>query len=119
MSRSKEYQRLLNSKRWKVLRMQYLQAHPLCERCKQEGEKAGVKGGWRRSAIDVHHIVPVESAHSQQEMERLTFDWSNLQALCIPCHIKTHAEASSHTKEAHKKREDDRLQQWIARNERK
>ena len=74
------------------------------------------------AAVDVHHIVPVESAKSQQEMERLCFNESgthNLEALCIPCHSKTHKEAGSHTKEAHQQREQDRLQQWIARMERK
>ena len=36
MSRDPNYQRLLNSKRWKMLRQEYLLAHPLCERCKAE-----------------------------------------------------------------------------------
>ena len=107
MSRSKDYQRLLNSKRWKMLRQEYLRAHPLCELCKREG--------YVRSAIDVHHVIPVESAHSIQEMEQLAFDWHNLQALCIPCHIKAHAEQRSHSKEAHRQREDDRLERWKQR----
>ncbi|MBR2778317.1 MAG: hypothetical protein IKD75_14725, partial [Prevotella sp.] len=35
------------------------------------------------------------------EMERLAYnmDGNNLEALCIPCHIKTHQEMLSHTKE--------------------
>ena len=107
MSRDPRYQRLLNSKRWKLLRQEYLRAHPLCERCKREGLV--------RSAIDVHHKVPVESAHSIQEMEQLAFDWNNLQALCIPCHIAVHAEQRSHSKQAHKQREDDRLERWKQR----
>ena len=34
-------------------------------------------------------------------MERLAYnlDGNNLEALCIPCHIKTHQEMRSHTKE--------------------
>ena len=71
MSRDPNYQRLLNSKRWKMLRQEYLRAHPLCERCKADG--------LIRSAIDVHHKVPVESAHTLMEMEQLAFDWHNLQ----------------------------------------
>lgn len=117
MARSKQYQKLLNSKRWKTLRIQYLQAHPLCERCWREGiEKTGYP--YIVSAVDVHHVIPVESAHSIQEMEALCFNESagqRLEALCIPCHIKTHQEARSHTKEAHQQREKDRLQQWIDR----
>ena len=108
MSRNKEYQRLLNSKRWKMLRQDYLQKHPLCEACKAEG--------YVRAAVDVHHKTPCESAKSPAEMETLCFDTGNLQALCIPCHIKVHQEARSHTKEGHKQREADRLEQWIARN---
>ena len=91
MSRDQRYQRLLNSPRWKNIRREYLQAHPLCERCEREG--------FVRSAIDVHHKVPVESAKTEQEMERLAYNPANLEALCIPCHIKTHQEMRSHTKE--------------------
>ena len=110
MSRDPRYQRLLNSKRWKMLRQEYLRAHPLCERCKAEG--------YVRSAIDVHHKVPVESAHTLQEMEALCYDWNNLQALCIPCHAKTHKDERSHSKQAHRQREDDRFERWKQRQTR-
>ena len=110
MSRDPNYQRLLNSKRWKMLRQEYLRQHPLCERCRADGLV--------RSAIDVHHVIPVESAHSIQEMEALCFNevaGQRLEALCIPCHIKAHAEQRSHSKQAHKQREDDRLERWKQR----
>lgn len=68
-----------------------------------------------RSAIDVHHKVPVESAHTIQEMEALCYDWNNLQALCIPCHAKTHKEMGKNKKENVKERKDIRLQRWIDR----
>ena len=32
-------------------------------------------------------------------MERLCYDVNNIRLLCIPCHIKTHQEMRSHTKE--------------------
>ena len=53
------------------------------------------------AAVDVHHKQPVESAKTEQEMERLAYnmDGNNLEALCIPCHIRTHQEAKSHTRE--------------------
>ena len=111
MSRSKDYQRLLNAKRWKMLRIQYLQAHPLCELCKAEG--------YVKASVDVHHRKPVESAKTQAEMERLCYDWNNLQALCVPCHIKVHTEERSHSKQAHQERERDRLQQWLSRHTRR
>ena len=117
MSRDPKYQKLLNQKRWKQLRMEYLQEHPLCERCYREGIEQRGKP-YIRSAIDVHHKVPVESAHTIQEMEALCFNEApeqRLEALCIPCHIKAHAEQRSHSKEAHQQREDDRMQRWIER----
>ena len=91
MSRDPRYQNLLNSPRWKELRRSYLQQHPLCERCQRDG--------FVTAAVDVHHKQPVESAKTEQEMERLAYNPANLEALCIPCHIKTHQEARSHTKE--------------------
>ena len=108
MSRNKHYQHLLNSKRWKQLRQQYLQAHPLCERCLREGFNA--------AAVDLHHKVPVESALTQAEMEQLCFDKGNLEALCIPCHKKTHQEMGQATKQNHIDRSNSALQRWIARH---
>ncbi len=107
MSRDPRYQKLLNSKRWKELRRQYLQAHPLCERCEAEG--------YVRSAVDLHHVVPVETGETQQEMERLAFDVNNLRALCIPCHIATHKEMGKGTKDNRKEREEQRQARWMER----
>ena len=118
MSRDPKYQKLLNQKRWKQLRMTYLQEHPLCERCYREGIEQKGKP-YIRSAIDVHHKVPVESAHTIQEMEQLAYDWNNLQALCIPCHVKTHKEIGKNKKENVKERKQIALQRWIDRQTKK
>ena len=102
MSRDPRYQKLLNSKRWKMIRADYLRQHPLCERCRREGIAAGVlPDGYITSAVDVHHKIPVERGRTPQEMEWLAYNLggNNLEALCIPCHIKTHQEMRSHTKE--------------------
>ena len=107
MARDPRYQRLLNSKRWKETRIVYLQHHPLCERCQAEG--------YVRSAIDIHHRQPISSAMTDQEMERLCFAWNNLQALCIPCHVKTHKEMHKGTKENRKEREEQRMSRWSER----
>jgi 5-methylcytosine-specific restriction protein A len=111
MSRNKDYQHLLNSKRWKQLRQWKLQQNPLCELCEAEG--------FVRSAVDVHHKTPVESARTPQEMEQLCFNPSNLQALCISCHSKVHRDARSHTKASHQQRERDRFERWKAELERR
>lgn len=101
MSRDKRYQRLLNDKRWhEVKRMVWQRAGGLCERCKREGiAERGVP--YITPGVDCHHIVPVESANPDdpQAMERLAYDVNNIELLCIPCHIKTHQEMRSHTKE--------------------
>ena len=100
--------------------MAYLQDHPLCERCYREGIEQRGKP-YIRSAIDVHHKVPVESAHTIQEMERLAYnmDGNNLEALCIPCHVKTHKEMGKNKKENVKERKQIALQRWIDKQTKK
>ena len=106
MSRDPRYQKLLNSKRWKMIRAAYLRQHPLCERCQREG--------FVTAAVDVHHKTPVESAKTEQEMEYLAYNMggNNLEALCIPCHIKTHKEMHKGTKANRKEREEQRMSRW-------
>ena len=92
MSRDPRYQKLLNSKRWmEVKRVVWRRANGLCERCREEG--------FIRAGVDCHHIVPVESGRTVQEIERLAYDVNNIRLLCVDCHIKTHQEMRSHTKE--------------------
>ena len=96
MSRDPRYQALLNSKRWLTVKaIVWKRANGLCERCKEEG----IVTGSLQSQLDCHHIKPVESGRTVQEMERLCYDPNNIRLLCVACHIKTHAEAKSHTKE--------------------
>ena len=113
MSRDPRYQRLLNDRRWRELRIAYLREHPLCERCIREGKAAGVPEGYITPAIDVHHRVPVETAKTLQEMERLAYDWNNLEALCFPCHSRTHREMGKGTKALAKQRAQERHTRWI------
>lgn len=114
MSRDKNYQKLLNAKEWKTLRAWYLRKHPLCELCEEKGLVV--------SAVDVHHIVPVESAKgiggtsTVEAMRELCYNPNNLQALCISCHANLHRQQHSHTKDAHKQREAERLDRWKARH---
>ena len=92
MSRDRRYQRLLNDKRWKMLRAEvFRRAGGLCEMCKAEG--------FITPGVDVHHIKPVETGRTVQEMERLAYNPANCQQLCVPCHIKVHQDMRTHTKE--------------------
>ena len=103
MSRSKRYQKLLNSKRWaEVKRIVWKRAGGLCERCRREGIAAGIlPDGYITPGVDCHHKIPVESANPDipGEMERLAYSPDNVELLCVPCHIKTHQEMRSHSKE--------------------
>lgn len=95
MSRDPRYQKLLNDKRWKLLRAAvFRRTNGLCEMC--------LKEGFITPGVDVHHIRPVEQAKTVQEMERLAYDPNNCQLLCVPCHIKTHQEMGSHTAKYHR-----------------
>ncbi len=118
MSRSKAYQKLLNSRRWRELRaLKMRSVDGLCERCREEGIAAGIPGGYITPAVDVHHIVPVETGRTQAEMEHLCYcDLSGLRALCIKCHSKTHDELRSRSREAHQERADQELQRWKEKN---
>ena len=92
MSRDPRYQKLLSSPRWgEVKRIVWRRAGGLCERCKREG--------FITAGVDCHHKTPVESAKTEEEMKRLAYNVSNIELLCIPCHIKTHQEMHSHRKD--------------------
>jgi len=60
---------------WTRVRLAYLHAHPLCERCLLTGALV--------PSVLVHHKVELSKGG-----ERL--DPDNLEALCRPCHEKTH-----------------------------
>lgn len=73
-----------NNTRWRKLRMQKLMENPLCELCELSGKVS--------IALEVHHVVPVESVNSPDEITELTYDWDNLQSLCKACHLAIHTE---------------------------
>jgi len=57
---------------WRRMRLQYIQAHPLCEKCQSEGRLT--------AADEVHHILPLASGGTNDE--------GNFMALCKSCHSK-------------------------------
>ena len=110
MSRDPRYQRLLNDKRWKLLRAQvFRRANGLCELCLKEGIYT--------PGVDVHHIRPVEQAKSVQEMERMAYNPANCQLLCVPCHIKVHQDMRTHTKEKVKENKERARQRFLEMND--
>ena len=110
MSRDKRYQRLLNSRRWRDEKaIDWKRAKGLCERCKAEGIIT--------QGVDCHHIKPVESGRTVQEMEMLAYNPDNCQLLCVPCHIKTHAEMRTHTKEKVKENKERARRRFLEMND--
>lgn len=109
MSRSKLYTRLMNAREWRDLRTAKLTEDPLCEVCRSKGLVV--------AASVVHHLIEVESGRTEQECRQLAYSWNNLQSLCRECHSQIHQELRSHSREAHRRRSEDRMAQWIARHD--
>ena len=107
MAKDKDYQQLINSTRWLRLRRDVLTAHPLCQRCEDEGRLT--------AATEVHHVRPVEEAITYSDKRQRMYDPHNLRALCHDCHVKTHTEAGRCGKEATRRRNDKQVAQVIDR----
>lgn len=85
MKKYDTYHALLNSKRWRDVRGRRLSADKfLCQQCRARGKLT--------PAVHVHHIVPVETAHTAADMQRLCYDINNTISLCERCHTEVHTE---------------------------
>jgi 5-methylcytosine-specific restriction protein A len=62
---------------WQLLRITYLQQHPLCDQCALEGKVV--------SAVLVHHIIPIKDGGAR-------LDPSNLCSMCQPHHEVIHGK---------------------------
>lgn len=91
MAKDKNYIRLINTSRWRSLRLKKLQRNPLCECDECANNKL-------TPATEVHHITPVESVNTIEMMEQLMFDFDNLMSVSHQCHQRIHREMFSHTK---------------------
>lgn len=96
---------IYNSREWKELRIAKLRSTDgLCEEC--------LKQGIVTSARCVHHVVPIETARTKDEMKRLAFDANNLRALCFACHARIHKELGSNTAKIVRQRAEARQDRW-------
>ena len=95
MSRNPTYIKLIQTNRWRELRLTKLMNNPLCEVCEREGRSS--------LASEVHHIKPVESVYAQQAMEHLMYSYDNLMSVCHQCHVSIHIDMKSHSKDNIKK----------------
>ena len=101
---------IYNSKEWQQLRIEKLRAQPLCE--------MHLKQGIIVAARCVHHIVPIETATTKEQMRQLAFcsnmpnPLDGLMSLCYDCHAKIHKELGSNTKKVVAERAEARHQRW-------
>ena len=102
----KDKQDIHNSREWQELRIAKLRANPLCEEC--------MKQGIATSARCVHHIVPIETARTKDEMKRLALDCglNGLMSLCFACHARIHKELGSNTAKIVRQRAKQRQDRW-------
>lgn len=110
MSRNPIYIKMINSKRWKDLRLRKLSDTPLCEAC-----EACEANGKSTLAGEVHHRIPVESVPTETRMRELMFNYGNLMSVCPACHADIHKEMFSHTKESVKANKRRQTQRFIDR----
>ena len=102
---AKDKAEIYNSREWKELRIAKLRSTKgLCEEC--------MKQGIVTPARCVHHVVPIETARTKDEMKRLAFDINNLRALCFACHSRIHKEIGSNTAKIVKQRAEARQDRW-------
>lgn len=104
---AKDKQEIYNSREWKELRIAKLRStNGLCEEC--------MKQGIVTSARCVHHVVPIETARTKDEMRRLAIDCGlqGLKALCFACHARIHKELGSNTAKIVRQRAEARQDRW-------
>ena len=109
---AKDKSEIYNSREWKELTILKKRANPLCEQCIKDGEAIGIPGGYVKSVECVHHIIPIETARTKEEMRRLAFDWNNLMSLCKSCHARIHKELGSNTAKIVRQRAEARQDRW-------
>lgn len=104
---AKDKAEIYNSREWKELRIAKLRStNGLCEECLKEGIVT--------SARCVHHVVPIETARTKDEMKRLAIDCGlqGLKSLCFACHARIHKELGSNTAKIVRQRAEARQDRW-------
>ena len=105
---AKDKAAIYNSREWHELRTAKLRSTKgLCEEC--------LKQGIITEARCVHHVVPIETARTRDEMRRLAIDCGlqGLRALCYACHAKVHQELGSNTAKVVAARAEARQDRWV------
>lgn len=110
VQQQKDKAEIYNSKEWQELRAMKLRSQPLCE--------MHLKRDIIVAARCVHHITPIETATSKEQMRVLAFcsnmpnPLNGLMSLCYDCHAKIHKELGSNTKKVVAERAEARQARW-------
>ena len=107
IKQQKDKAEIYNSREWKELRIAKLRStNGLCEEC--------LKQGIVTRARCVHHVVPIETARTKDEMRRLAIECGlqGLKALCFACHARIHKELGSNTAKIVRQRAEARQDRW-------
>ena len=104
IQQQRDKQEIYNSREWRELRVEKLRDKPLCQMCEEKQRYV--------SAHCVHHIMPIETAATMEEMRRLAFNPANLMSLCDECHHKIHEEMRSFDPANIKARAEARQARW-------
>ena len=104
MMKKKDKRLIYNSREWHIVREAKIQHDPLCELCKSRGIVT--------SAQAVHHIIPIETASSFEDMRELAFRFTNLMSVCFACHGEIHRALRSATRESHRQATANAIERW-------
>ena len=105
LKRSAEYKKLIQSRRWNLLRNEKLSKNAICENCLTNGLIA--------PATEVHHIIPIATGINSQHKKSLAYDSKNLQALCHKCHVQAHIKLNSKAKKTIQERNKNTTNNFI------
>lgn len=73
---------IYNTTTWRYIREGKLMNDIYCQQCLLEDKLT--------LANEVHHVVPISTGNTEDEMKELAFDYDNLMCLCNDCHIAIH-----------------------------
>lgn len=104
MNRKEFYHQLLNSLRWRKLRLGKLAQSPFCADCRLQEIAT--------EATEVHHVIPIETGATFAEMRRLAYAPLNLVSLCPDCHRQRHRDLRSHDPKENQRRATERAQKF-------
>jgi 5-methylcytosine-specific restriction endonuclease McrA len=73
--------------KYRKARQYKIRINPICERCEKLGVIVPVH--------EIHHVVPIMTGKDHNNRMQLATDITNMESLCLQCHLKQHGVVSS------------------------